>query len=295
MTLRQPTERHGGNAGIDEEAGIMVSNAIASLDAWLAQAEAVLEEQHRHSLSPSWTEGWQERRSVVTVTLASFKDGLTEVLGELCRRPGRWVLICHVVGTGNRFWQAQAYEDGSLIVEAVSNVFLEEVEQLSPEDMALLARLGWDAPEPPERPNWRTVEATTSPDISVVVQQALLTLRLVYRVESDGCLGVTTFDLADRGATPASELITNGGHEIKVIEPRSVQPFFLPTTEPWAHYYRFLYPGHEHPRTAFSSWKYATTRDQHCESAWLSWRLQTLERLGSWKDGRQHQSGTRLS
>jgi hypothetical protein len=42
--LRQPTKRHGGNARFDEET-IMVSKALASLDAWLALAEEVLDEQ----------------------------------------------------------------------------------------------------------------------------------------------------------------------------------------------------------------------------------------------------------
>jgi len=41
--LRQPTERHGGNARFDEET-IMVSKTLASLDAWLALAEEVLAE-----------------------------------------------------------------------------------------------------------------------------------------------------------------------------------------------------------------------------------------------------------
>jgi len=44
LTLRQPTERHGGNARFDEET-IMVSKTLASLDAWLALAEDVLAEQ----------------------------------------------------------------------------------------------------------------------------------------------------------------------------------------------------------------------------------------------------------
>ena len=41
MTLRQPTDRHGGNAKNDEAVTTMVSKAIASLDAWLAQAETL--------------------------------------------------------------------------------------------------------------------------------------------------------------------------------------------------------------------------------------------------------------
>ena len=39
MTLRQPTFGHGGNARFDEEVTVMVSKALASLDAWLAPPE----------------------------------------------------------------------------------------------------------------------------------------------------------------------------------------------------------------------------------------------------------------
>ena len=55
MTLRQPTERHGGNARFDEET-VMVSKTLQSLDAWLAQAEEVLAEQDSHSEAESDTQ-----------------------------------------------------------------------------------------------------------------------------------------------------------------------------------------------------------------------------------------------
>jgi hypothetical protein len=50
--LRQPTERHGGNARFDEET-IMVSKTLASLDAWLVLAEEVLAEQDGRSVPQS--------------------------------------------------------------------------------------------------------------------------------------------------------------------------------------------------------------------------------------------------
>lgn len=53
MTSNQPIHGHGGNAKIDEEVTTMVSKAIASLDAWLEQAEAVLTEQRELGLAPS--------------------------------------------------------------------------------------------------------------------------------------------------------------------------------------------------------------------------------------------------
>ena len=38
-----------------------------------------------------------------------------------------------------------------------------------------------------------------------------------------------------------------------------------------------------------------THLDKHVEPAWVSWRLQTLERLESWNKSTPHRSGTRLS
>ena len=204
LTLRQPTERHGGNAGIDEEMTIMVSRAIASLNVWVAQAEAVLQEQREQSLSPSSSGEWHESKTTATITLSTFEYGLAEILGCLCWRPGRWVLICRVVGNVNRYWQALAYEDGSLVVEVVSNAYLEDDECHSAKSEKLLTMLGWDRPSPPDSPNWRRVEATTSPSIEDVAQQAVRTLREVFGVGDEDRLEIVTFDLADREGTPAS-------------------------------------------------------------------------------------------
>ena len=52
MTLRQPTERHGGTARFDEVTG-MVSKTLQSLDRWLAQAEEVLADQATYSKAES--------------------------------------------------------------------------------------------------------------------------------------------------------------------------------------------------------------------------------------------------
>ena len=69
-----------------------------------------------------------QKQSTTIVTLSTFEVGLADILGGLCWRPGRWVLICRVVGSANRYWQALAYEDGSLKVEVVSNAYLEDDE-----------------------------------------------------------------------------------------------------------------------------------------------------------------------
>jgi len=73
MACRQPTERHGGNAGIDEEVTAMVSSGSASLDAWLGRAEELLYEQRVQSLSLSPTRTWNDakRESIITWGLLS--------------------------------------------------------------------------------------------------------------------------------------------------------------------------------------------------------------------------------
>jgi hypothetical protein len=265
MTLRQPTERHGGNARFDEEVTNMVSKATASLDAWLTQAEEVLQEQREQSLSPSSTGPWNDANYDSIVTLATFEQGLAELLDQLCNRPGRWVLIANDARRANWFWQALAFEDGSLIVEVVSNRYLESTELQSPADEEKLEHLEWEAPDPVTSPNWRRVEATTSPATAEVARQAVQTLREVFRMVDEDRLLLKTFAVADRGDTPASECVPVPE---SVPESTGVQPSFRPTTEIWADYYRQLYPGHIHPRNSFDSWKYATTAVGVAEQLW---------------------------
>src|ERR1035437_5947747 len=207
MTLRQPTERQGVNARFDEEVTTMVSKAAASLDAWLTQAEEVLQEQREQSLSPSSTGPWNDANYDSIVTLATFEQGLAELLDQLCNRPGRWVLIANDARRANWFWQALAFEDGSLIVEVVSNRYLESTELQSSADEEKLTQLEWEAPDPVTSPNWRRVEPTTSPATAEVAQQAVQTLREVFRMGDEDRLLLKTFAVADRGDTPASECV----------------------------------------------------------------------------------------
>ena len=245
----------------------MVSKATASLDAWLTQAEEVLQEQREQSLSPSSTGPWNDANYDSIVTLATFERGLAELLDQLCNRPGRWVLIANDARRDNRFWQALAFEDGSLIVEGVSNRYLESTELLSSADEEKLTQLEWKAPDPFSSPNWRRVEPTTSPATADVARQAVQTLREVFRMDDEDRLLIKTFAVADRGDTPASECVPVPE---SVPESTGVEPSFRPTTEIWADYYRQLYPGHTHPRSSFDSWKYATTVVGFARDLWES-------------------------
>jgi hypothetical protein len=252
-TLRQPTERHGGNARNDEEVIIMTSKAIASLDEWLARAEEVLLEQ---ALSPSSSGAWEGVKHEWTVSLGSFELGLGALLDRLCCRPGRWVLIAEDARRSYRFWQALAFEDGSLVVEAASGIGCPDSERLSPEAEDLLVELGWDAPDPPSSPNWRRIEATTSPHISGVAAQALRTLHEVFELADKDRVQLALFASPRRGGTPASECLPGDDASLEEAAPRNG---FRPTTEEWADYYRQLFPCHANPRNSFEFWKYATT------------------------------------
>ena len=126
----------------------MPSKAIASPDAWLVRADEVLREQRANTLSPSSAAVWDDAAVVWTMTLGAFERGLEDLLVRLCRCPGRWILICEDAAHPNRFWQALAYEDGSLIAEVVGNYYLEGDDRLTFEQEAELVRLGWQAPDP---------------------------------------------------------------------------------------------------------------------------------------------------
>ncbi|HEY1826716.1 MAG TPA: hypothetical protein VGF87_01780 [Acidimicrobiales bacterium] len=102
----------------------MVSRAIAAVDAWLESAERLLHELRVQGISPSNTPEWDPRVEESTVSVATFVDGLKVLLDMLCARPGRWILIGEDANRQYLFWQALAFEDGSLVSEVVSNYYL---------------------------------------------------------------------------------------------------------------------------------------------------------------------------
>jgi hypothetical protein len=180
----------------------MLSKAIASLDAWLAQAEGVLAEQREHAISPSL--GLLERREQheVTITLTTLSAGLEGLLASLCGRPGRWILVVEREADGQFLWQALAYEDGSLVTEVVSNNYLEGVDRWTPAQEQRLTERGWEPPSL-KRPNWIGVEETTMPDVGAVVDRSLSTLRELFGFGEDDQLRVKMFSSPNRGNTPA--------------------------------------------------------------------------------------------
>ncbi len=197
----------------------MPSKAIASPDAWLVRADEVLREQRANTLSPSSAAVWDDAAVVWTMTLGAFERGLEDLLVRLCRCPGRWILICEDAAHPNRFWQALAYEDGSLIAEVVGNYYLEGDDRLTFEQEAELVRLGWQAPDPPRRPNWLHIEPTTSPDVAVVALQAAESLRRVFDVGHHDEVILKLFGSPRRGGTPAGAEYVAGEPDDAGAEP----------------------------------------------------------------------------
>jgi hypothetical protein len=180
---------------------IMVSKAIAALDAWLQRAEEVLQEQRQQNISPDL--GWRQTRDEWTVTLADFALGLPDLLQSLCERPGRWILIAEDARRLTRFWQALCFEDGSMVAEIVSNRYLQGDERWTPWDEDRLLALGWEPPDQPRRPNWLVVESTTSPPIDVIAERAIATLRRIFGLDDADRLNLIMFSSPIRGDTPA--------------------------------------------------------------------------------------------
>jgi hypothetical protein len=213
--LHQPTFGHGGNARFDEEVITMVSKAVAGVDGWLGQAEQILREQNERSLSPSSEPVWGNDSLESAISLAEFGESLESLLGTLCQRPGRWILIVEDVAHPHHFWQALAYEDGSLVTEVVSNFYLDGEDVLDPGQEDELVFMGWERPEPPRRPNWIHVEDTTSPAVAQVARQAIETLRGVFGLDDEDRVIVRLFSSPNRGDTPASPeyLIADQHHQ----------------------------------------------------------------------------------
>jgi hypothetical protein len=119
-------------------------------------------------------------------------------------RPGRWILIVEPVDRPHYFWQALAFEDGSLCTEVVSNHYLPDEHHWSPSEEEQLLALGWEWHTKPWLTNWISVQATTTPDVTSVAPQALRTLRELFAMGDDDKVLIKMFSSSIRGDTPAS-------------------------------------------------------------------------------------------
>ena len=182
----------------------MKSRAVEGVDGWLEQAEEVLRSQHERSLSPSSATIWDAGEVERTVTMTVFAEGIERVLRALCERAGWWILITEC--GPYRYWQALAYEDGSLVAEVISNHWIEGDSRWTSEEEDRLQDVGWLHPDPPHRPNWLRVESTTSPDVARIAERCVDTLRRVFGVREEDALDVKQFSSPNRGSTPATPM-----------------------------------------------------------------------------------------
>jgi hypothetical protein len=164
----------------------------------------VLAEQRERAISPSPALFDHAGREEWTITLTAFSGGLEGLLESLCARPGRWILIVEPVERPHLFWQALAFEDGSLCAEVVSNHYLSDDHHWSRSEEELLLASGWKWHIKPYLTNWINVQSTTTPDIASVANQALRTLRELFPMGADDKLLVKMFSSSIRGDTPAS-------------------------------------------------------------------------------------------
>jgi hypothetical protein len=186
------------------EVTVMVSKTLASLDAWLARAEEVLAEQREHAISPSLGLLEGDGREEWTITLAALSEGLEELLESLCARPGRWILIVESNERPHHFWQALAFEDGSLVTEVVSNHYLDEEHHWTRAQEERLLALGWEWHVRPYKTNWIDVQATTTPIIGPIAERARVTLSELFGLGDEDKVFVKMFSSTIRGDTPAS-------------------------------------------------------------------------------------------
>lgn len=139
----------------------------------------------------------QERQA----RLAELEQGLGKVLRRLIRDPGRWILIIEDP-VSDRFVQFLAFEDGSLVAEAVSNRFLSRQYQWTRRDLRVLEELGWEPPMEDLRPNYIVVCPTSESDVSTLADLARRTFWSPFGLTPESQLWVKLQAAPQRGHTP---------------------------------------------------------------------------------------------
>jgi hypothetical protein len=136
--------------------------------------------------------------------------GLESLLGQLVAAPGRWIFIIEDARTPVHYIQFLCYEDGSLLAEVTSNIFLDQLQDTRhrwDEPQKELAGLGWQPPAPTWKPNWTDIWPVFSPPVDVVAARARRTLAEVFGLSGDDAVVVKMFSSPNRGGTPASEVV----------------------------------------------------------------------------------------
>ena len=78
-----------------------------------------------------------------------------------------------------------------ILVESVSNRYLEPEYALNSEKISRLLDMGWNQPEGTKRPNfWRLMEARTDIDLQVIARHVMQTFVQVYGFRLDRTLDV---------------------------------------------------------------------------------------------------------
>ena len=145
----------------------------------------------------------------------------------------------------------------------------------------------------------RTGSSSTPPALRPSTEITTLTaatLRQVFVLGNQDRVVVKLYSSPRRGGTPASESPLRDGGAPSYLHgfgpTRSRAPAVDVSRwagEPWADYYRLLYPGAARPRSNFDAWKYATTAVDIARALWgsreralLHWEADLGPDPGAW-------------
>jgi T3SS (YopN, CesT) and YbjN peptide-binding chaperone 3 len=190
-----------------EAAHAVPPGARATLSDWLKRAEELLQSQRAASISPSFAAAVAAGvPSEAEMPFSAVEEGLEPLLDRLVKDPGRWILILEFgPSAANLYVQFLVFEDGSLVAEVVSNIYLEAPFKVTKAQHAVLELLGWGAPVPGRRTNWIMVEESRTPNIEDVAHCVVETLYQVFDLDPGDAVRCKLFSSPIRGNTPASE------------------------------------------------------------------------------------------
>jgi hypothetical protein len=150
------------------------------------------------------------KSDAVTSSVDSFLANLPEMLGSMKVDPR--CLVAVIAFEDHRYVQFWVTSDGAVFGEVISNINIEHIDAapaLTEEEEAILRAMGWRAPAPTSKPNWRFAAHDVAELIRLVAMTRTVVLDVLHESRNRR-VSMRTWTMGYPYDLPLSEHVARG-------------------------------------------------------------------------------------